>query len=92
MAEATATSGAMTDDEVAALLSTSKTKGQYSDLLKAFVDSGERGHRYSNTDGQFAGKALQSINTGFKNAVKATGLEGQVRVIEVPADEQRPSR
>ncbi len=81
MATETVTSGAMTDEDVAALLATSKTKGQYSDLLKQFVESGERGHRYSISDGQFAGKALQSVNTGFKNAVKAASLEGHVRVI-----------
>ena len=81
MATETITSGQMTDEEVDALLAGSKQKGQYEALVNSFVESGARGQRYSINEGQFNGKALQSVNTGFKNAVKKTGNEGTVRVI-----------
>jgi hypothetical protein len=71
----------LTDDEVNELLAGSKQKGQYDAILASFIDSGVRGRRYPLDSGQFNGKALQSVKTGFTNAVKRASADGKVRVI-----------
>lgn len=71
----------MTDEEIDGLLATTKSKGQYTEVLNAFIESGKRGRRIPLDSGRFAGKAAASVKTGFLTAVQKAGQADQVRVI-----------
>ena len=71
----------LTDEQIDELLATTKSKGQYTEVLNSFVESGVRGRKIPLTSGRFAGKASASVKTGFLTAVTKAGLSDQVRVI-----------
>lgn len=71
----------LTDEQIDELLATTKSKGQYTEVLTQFVESGVRGRKIPLTSGRFAGKASASVKTGFLTAVAKAGLADQVRVI-----------
>lgn len=71
----------LSEDEISALLATTRAKGQYNGYVRSFVESGQRGRKVSIESGQFAGKAQASVKTGLAKAVEAEGFKDQVRVI-----------
>jgi hypothetical protein len=78
---ATDTSNDLTNEEIDALLATTKSKGQYTEVLNSFVESGARGRKIPLDSGRFSGKAPASVKTGFLTAVSKAGQSDQVRVI-----------
>lgn len=82
--ESTKMANALSAEQISALLSSSKQRGEYDRELKAFMESGEAGIEVSLETGNFAGKKSSSVKTGFTNAAKREGApEGadQVAVI-----------
>lgn len=71
----------LTDEQIDELLATTKSKGQYTEVLNQFVESGVRGRKIPLDSGRFSGKASASVKTGFLTAVGKAGLSDQVRVI-----------
>jgi len=71
----------LTDEQIDELLATTKSKGQYLEVLNSFVESGVRGRKIPLDSGRFAGKASASVKTGFLTAVSKAGMSEQVRVI-----------
>jgi hypothetical protein len=70
------------------LLSSSRSHGTYDKALHSFVDSGVKGVQISLTEGTFAGKKYQSVNTGFKSAIErttATKKDGSPKGTPLPA-------
>lgn len=78
---ATDTSNDLTNEEIDALLATTKTKGQYAEVLNSFVESGARGRKIPLDSGRFAGKQGTSVRTSFLSAVAKADMADKVRVI-----------
>ena len=71
-------------EDLQALLSKSRSKGQYDDELAKFWDSGEAGVQVDLTQGAFQGKKPQTIKTGFENASKRESApEGAAKSLQV---------
>lgn len=78
---ATDTTNDLSNEEIDALLATTKSKGQYKEVLNSFVESGSRGRKIPLDSGRFSGKAAASVKTGFLTAVTKSDNAEQVRVI-----------
>lgn len=65
------------------LLSTSRARGDYDTILDDFLKSGDMGIEVDLTSGPLAGKntekGAKNVVTGFKNAAKRMGDDGQPR-------------
>lgn len=70
-------------DAIQALLETSRARGDYDSILDEFLASGDMGIEVDLTSGPLAGKntekGAKNVVTGFKNAAKRMGDDGQPR-------------
>lgn len=72
---------ALTPEQIAELLSNTRTKGQYDGFLGQFIDSGEAGVNAMEQWVELKGKKATTVKQGFDNAkAKNTAPEGADRV------------
>ena len=79
---------ALSPEQITALLSGAKVRGQYDDELKAFIARGNRGEQVDLEAGSLAGKKPQSVKMGFENAKKKLDDELKVTIQIVLHEEQ----
>lgn len=74
----------LSQDQIDALLASSKQRGEYDRQLVNFMGNDAPGVQVSLTEGPFQGKKAQSVKTGFDGALtRARGDKGEY------SDEQR---
>lgn len=80
---------ALNATDIAALLASSRQRGQYDDELKKFVESGEAGVKVNLENGTFANKKAQSVKTGFEGARKREGAPEDAQHVRVIVNEEQ---
>src|SRR5262245_36054863 len=66
----------LTPDQITALLAKGRTRGDYEQVLREFLDSSEAGIQVPLDSGALAGKTAKQAKTGFDNAKKRTNSDG----------------
>lgn len=59
-------------DDIGSLLNDVRSRGEYGDYIKQFIDSGKLGVEVDFTDPLMVGKDADKAKIGFENAKKAT--------------------
>lgn len=72
--------GALSLEEVNAILASGRTRGGYAEFLIEFIESGEPGLNVDLKSGQLSGKTVDQAFTGFSNARKAMNSDGTAKV------------
>lgn len=83
--------------QIQQLLSQTKSRGEYDQVLREFLNSGEAGIEVDLDNGPLAGKRAKMVKVGFDNARKKTNENGavhpggkDVRVIAITGKVQDP--
>lgn len=72
----------LTQDQIDALLSKSRPRGEGAVVLEQFIASGEGGWRIDTESGPFKGKSVQQVFTALNNAKKKVNTETKSLAIE----------
>lgn len=65
----------LSNDDITALLSNTRSRGEYAQVLSDFLDSGEPGIKVDLETGILAGKTVNKAFAGFNNARTAINKE-----------------
>lgn len=68
----------LTPEQISQLLSQTKSRGEYDEVLRSFLNSGDMGIEVDLQSGALAGKRAKQVKIGFDNARKKTNDTGLV--------------
>jgi hypothetical protein len=71
-------SNALTADQITELLASSRSRGEYDQFLKGFMESGDAGTLVDREGGILAGKSEDQAKVGLENAKKRTNDAGEL--------------
>jgi hypothetical protein len=80
---------ALTADQIAALLSKTRTKGMYIEKLNAFLASGEQGVLVNETWPELKDKKATTLKQGFENAKENKEAKEGSEYVKVIANEDQ---
>lgn len=83
---------ALTAEQISALLSGSRSKGQYNTYLEQFLESGEGGVCVNDEWADLAGKSASTLKQGFENAKAKSENENAKMVKVLTAGEDKESK
>lgn len=69
---------ALTSDQITELLASSRSRGEYDQYLKEFMESGDPGRLVERDGGILAGKTEDQTKVGLENAKKRTNDAGEL--------------
>lgn len=76
-------------DQISALLSQTRTKGQYSIYLASFLDSGEQGVCVNEQWADLRDKKASTLKQGFENAKDSKGAHADAEFVKVISNDDK---
>jgi len=74
----------LTAEEIADILGDTRSRGEYAEYMKAFIESGVPGIEVDFSDPLLAGKDPKKAKTGFDNVKKSFVKDSDPPVLKVP--------
>jgi hypothetical protein len=79
----------LTAEQIQALLATSRTKGEYSQYLTQFLDSGEQGVCANDEWISLKDKKASTVKQGFANAIDKKDAHADAQFVKVLVNEDK---